>query len=491
MSPKVWFDYLNRAVDGAGLAVFRMLFGALLFADCLFYFASGRIYSKFIRPDFLFPFVPGLERLPGEGLYWVFAIMVAAAAFVAIGLFYRAAALILWLGLTYVFLIEKAQYLNHMYLICLISFLMLVVPANRVWSVDRKLGLVKGAETVPFWSVFLLRAQICIVYFYGGVVKLNPDWLAGQPQTSWMEAKADYPLVGPLIAHPLFAKFITFGGIAVDLSMPFLLNFRRTFWIAVTVGTAFHITNSFLFHIGVFPWFMIATLALFPPTDWPRRALSHSGRIIGGIIGGIVGSTIGKIGEIRGQAVAGGSTDAGDDALPSGGVPASAVATRTRTATFAIALVHVYLAMQLLIPFRHLLYSDDVAWNERGYYFSWRMMLHHKDVIFSMFATDPITRARKEVVPYEYLTVKQVERMRARPDMILQFAHHVAELEEKRTGHRPVINVRAIASLNKGPWYDLIDPQTDLAAQPLFSFQTPWILPRRAQSVAESAAASN
>ncbi|MBK8024894.1 MAG: HTTM domain-containing protein [Chloroflexi bacterium] len=37
------------------------------------------------------------------------------------------------------------------------------------------------------------------------------------------------------------------------------------------IGLVFHLTNSQLFHIGIFPWFAIAANLLFLPSGWPRR----------------------------------------------------------------------------------------------------------------------------------------------------------------------------------------------------------------------------
>ena len=47
------------------------------------------------------------------------------AAGILLGFFYRLSALLFFLTFTHVFLIEKALYQNHYYLICLISFLMI------------------------------------------------------------------------------------------------------------------------------------------------------------------------------------------------------------------------------------------------------------------------------------------------------------------------------------------------------------------------------
>jgi hypothetical protein len=129
---------------------------------------------------------------------------------------------------------------------------------------------------------------------------------------------------------------------------------------------------------------------------------------------------------------------------------------------------------------RHWLYPGNVAWTEQGHRFAWHMMLRHKEIkTFSMSLTDPRTGARREIDPREYLTPRQALHMSRHPDMILQFAHHVADLEQARTGVRPVVNARVLASLNARPYQELIDPTVDLAAQPDTLAPAHWIVPLR------------
>jgi vitamin K-dependent gamma-carboxylase len=76
---------------------------------------------------------------------------------------------------TYLFLLEQARYLNHLYLVCPLSFLMIFLPANRGFSLDGLLRPSIKAVTVPVWSLWLLRVQIAVPMFFGGIAKLNSD----------------------------------------------------------------------------------------------------------------------------------------------------------------------------------------------------------------------------------------------------------------------------------------------------------------------------
>ena len=83
------------------------------------------------------------------------------------------------------------------------------------------------------------------------------------------------------------------------------------------------------------------------------------------------------------------------------------------------------------------------------------------------------------VDPRAELTEWQADKMGGRPDMILQYAHHLAA--EKRAEGRRRVEVRATVrcSLNRRPLQPLIDPTVDLAAQPRGLGHARWILPLR------------
>ena len=62
------------------------------------------------------------------------------------------------------------------------------------------------ASTVPAWTVWLLRFQLGVVYVFGAVAKLNPDWLLhAQPLRIWLGANVDLPLIGAWLEQPWVA----------------------------------------------------------------------------------------------------------------------------------------------------------------------------------------------------------------------------------------------------------------------------------------------
>lgn len=439
-----WRDYLLAEVDGASLALFRTLFGLVMAWEVLRYFQHGWIARYYIEPAFHFSYLPFIQPWEGQGMYWHFGLTGLLALLVAAGLWYRAAAWLFCLAFSYIFLLDKAQYLNHFYLIALLSLLLAIAPAHRAWSLDRTLARRPGPPTVPRWSLLLLRFQVAVVYIYGGIAKLNADWLSGQPLGEWLARRDHLALIGPLLGQPWAGVLFAWGGLLVDLCVPFLLLWPRTFWLGVAAAVGFNLLNGQIFSIGIFPWLMIAALALFPQPGWPRALL---GRALPAPLrrGRLQAATIPRVG-------------------------AAAIA--------LLVALHLYALGQLLIPLRHWLYPSDVAWSEEGHRFAWRMKLRDKDASLTLFATDPTSGTVREVDPRQWLTARQVGKLASRPDMIRQLAHFVADEAERRGEPRPRVTAVAVASLNGGPASYLIDPTVDLAREPGGLGPALWILPR-------------
>lgn len=419
-------DRLFTPVDASSLGAFRILFGAVMFWEVARYFLEERIRRYYLEPTFFFTYelFPFVHPWPGDLLYWHFAAMGACALGIALGFHTRLATALFGLGYTYVFLLDKAQYNNHYYLISLLCLLMTVVRADRWASIDRRRS---GApQVVPFWNLFLLRAQVFLVYLYAGIAKLNADWLGGEPMRSWLRDRADYPVVGPFFQTEAAAYFFSWGGALFDLSIGFLLVSRRTLPIAFAAILFFNMTNFWLFDIGVFTFLMICAALLFDEPDVPRRVLGWPEP------------------ELRLEP---------QDRSP-------------RHRALVLSLLAAYLAVQVLLPLRHFLYPGRVSWTEEGHRFSWHMKLRSKRGKLRVYATDPATGDTSKVRIADHLTRRQMSKMAARPDMIFQYAQHVRDRLVADGVRDPIVKVDARASLNRRPFQAIIDPTVDLAAEP-------------------------
>ncbi len=422
-----WKDLLFAPIDIASLVYFRIVFGAIMAVDVWLFFRNRWIDLEYIQPKVHFTYY-GFEWVhpwPGNGMYLHFAALGVLALCIMAGFAYRISAILFFLGFTYIFLLEQAIYLNHFYFVALVSFLMIFIPAHRKLSVDAYLRPHIASEFAPAWSLWVLRAQMGLVYFYGGIAKINGDWFQGWPLRLWMPRELNLPVLWRFRDQIWLALAFSYSGLLLDLLAVPLLLWRRTRPYMFAALALFHLTNSNLFDIGIFPWFATAITALYFEPDWPRRMIEFARR-----------------------ALSHNATPLRPPVLPPSAPP------RFRAATMAG--LTVYFAIQILIPLRHWLYPGDVAWTEQGHRFSWRMKLRDKQGTMTLHVTDPETGRTWNRSPSHYLSQWQYSQMLLSPDMIQQFARFVAD-QETQPGHRRVeVRVDAEVSLNgrKASTYD-------------------------------------
>jgi vitamin K-dependent gamma-carboxylase len=444
------FDRLFAAVDGASLGAFRFAFGAIMLWEVVRYFQHGWIRDYYVDPGFHFTYAGfrWVRPWPADLMAGHFAGLGACAVAIALGFRARLAAGLFFLGFSYVFLLEKARYLNHFYLVILLAGLFAVLPPLRAYAVDwtESRRQRQRHKDVPAWALGMMRTQIGLVYFFAGLAKLNEDWLRARPLTTWLADRADHPMLGPLLEQSWTPWLFSYGGLALDLAAWPLLAWRRTRVSAFLLVCAFHLTNATLFNIGIFPWLMIAASTLFFEPDWPRQLGRWFSR-----------------------------TSAPPPISPPPAQPPAQPSARHRRVV--LAFLALYFGFQFLFPLRHFLYPGSVHWNEEGHAFAWHMKLRGKHGEARFRITDPASDEQWLVDPGSELEDWQARKLSGRPDMILEYAHHLARRMEAR-GH-PDVEVRALVhvSLNHRPMQQLIDPEVDLAIERWGAAPSNWILP--------------
>ncbi|MGH0028495.1 MAG: HTTM domain-containing protein, partial [Myxococcota bacterium] len=273
---------LFTQVDIASLVVFRIAFGLLMAWEGQHLLASGAATEWMgYAYRFSYPGFSWVRMWPGEWIYLHVYALAALGLCIAAGFLYRAACALFAVGFAWIFLLDEAFYLNHFYLICLMSAGMALLPAHRAVSVDAWLRPSLRSETIPAWPVWLLRAQMGFVYFFGGIAKLDAGWLSGSVMAGVLPNLLPYPYVQDLWAEPWFAVFLAWGGLLLDLFVVPALLWRPTRYWALAFATGFHLANHAMWNIGVFPWLAIAATLVFLDPDWPRRVFNWPRR--GGI----------------------------------------------------------------------------------------------------------------------------------------------------------------------------------------------------------------
>lgn len=428
---------LFAPVDIAPLIYARIAFGVMIAIELVRYFALGRVRAYYVQPDFFFTFwgFDWVRPLPGIWMYAAWMLLTVCALLVAVGLWFRVAAVVLAVGVTYAFLLDQTHYLNHMYLICILAFCVAATPAADAGSLDARRNK-KQRQWAPLWAVRLIPVQLGIVYVFGGVAKLDLDWLKGLPARNFL---AGFEPTAALADHPVAPLFLAYSGLMFDLLVVPALLWRRTRWPATAAAVLFHVTNANLFHIGIFPWLMLSLTPLFWPPPLLRRLLSWA-RILPEVAG-----------------------------------PAPTTE-RPRRGHLIVAALALHAVVQLFMPLRHWLYPGQVNWTEEGHNFSWHMKLRVKSGKTWFVVRDRKTGQEHLMDPRFVLTPRQTTKMSTRPDMILFFAHELGARARLR-GLDPEIRARAFASLNGRPVQYLVDPQIDLLTRPRGVWPADWIVP--------------
>jgi hypothetical protein len=437
-------DRAFAPVDIASLVFFRIAFGLLMVWEVCRYFAYHGIAAYWLEPRFLFKFYgfSWVHPWPGHWLYVHWTALGLFALLVAAGFLYRVSALLFFLSYTYFFLLDEGRYVNHAYLICLFSFLLIFVPAHRAVSIDAWMNPKLRAQTAPAWTLWLLRAQMGVVYFYGGVAKLAPDWLRGEPMRTRMAHRTDFPIIGRFFREEWAVYGISYGGLLLDLFVVPLLLWRRTRVPTFCAALVFHLINAQWWPLGVFPWLAIAATTLFLSPSWPRR--------IGSIFRITSSSSELKKGE-------------GELLSP-------------QKQRLVSSLVIVYVAIQILVPLRQFLYPGGIEWIYLEHRFSWQMVLRLQTTRAYFYVTDPNIGRTVQVKPSAFLNYPQSLRMGWRPDMILQFAHYLATVIP-RSGPKPLkVEARVLVSVNGRKPQLFIDPNVDLAAEARSLGRPRWLL---------------
>jgi vitamin K-dependent gamma-carboxylase len=447
-------------IDIASLAFFRVVFGILGFADLMGVWTYYHLYEGYFNPEkFQFKYT-GFEwavPLPEPFMSLVFIGLMVVALLIALGRWYRVCTMLFFVGFSYVFLLEKAVYLNHGYLFVWLSFIMIFLPANRHFSWDVLRNPALRSNKIQAWSMGVLPLMMGIVYFFGAVAKMNADWLLdANPLQQWLKNREGMPLLGWLWGQRGTAYVMAWGGMLLDLTAPFLLLLRKTrVWVLGFI-LLFHLTNTLIFQIGIFPWLSIALSLLFFPPDWPRQVFAFLKTKMKWP------ARLEAWWESRVEL-----HPAANQYLPP--------AYPKRAVRWALGLL---VGFHLLMPLRHWCFPGDVAWTEEGHRYSWRMMLRSKYGYGHFEVRNPQTGEATKISVDDYLTDRQQEKIFTHPDMVLQFAHYLRDLWHRRGVTNVEVHASVRASLNGRNTQPYIDANVDLAKVKWEPFRSAtWILP--------------
>lgn len=418
---------LSEETSSASLGLFRILVGIILFCQTAWLISSDFIQEHIFDSSvqFKFYYFDFLEALPPDGMKWMMLLMLLATLCIIFGRFFKIAVIFFGLSFTYFWLLDKSYFNNHYYFISLMVLILAFTNADGWGSLKGK----NKRASVPYWQLFLLKSQLLIVFLIGGINKINYDWLFKfQPMKHILEAKAELNGYDWLLNNGFYV-FFSWGGMLFDLLIGFALWFPKTRKIGVIVFLSFNLINYWLFHdigeIGFFPFLLMACMVIYFNSEKIASKLKWLVPI---------------------------KKEAKEAKIQIG-----------KTSKFVIYAVSIYLLIQILLPFRHVLYDDYVDWTGQGQRFSWRMKIMYKEVDMHWYLVQEGDSIKNEVNVGSFLSDKQYTNLMYYPDFIPSVAKYIKAEGDRRGLKNSKVVATFTSDLNGRGTQALLDSTLDLS----------------------------
>lgn len=430
--------FLFKQVDNTSLVLFRVIFGLLISIEAFGAIATGWVRRVLVEPDFTFNFIgfDFLQTIQGSGMYYYFIIMGFFGLMVMLGYKYRYSMFFYALMWTGVYFMQKTSYNNHYYLMMLLCWLMVLLPANRWFSLDANYRPSIKNPAMSQWCKWVLILQVLIVFTYAGIAKCYPDWFDATAPALFMKAKNSYWLIGELLQQSWLHYSIAYFGLLFDFLIIPMLLWKPTRLLGFYISVFFHLFNSIVFQIGIFPYMSISFVLFFFTSETLQKRFLSKKKLY-------------TSEEIK--------------------IP--------RYKNALIVVFTLYFIIQIGLPLRHWFIKDDVLWTEEGHRLSWRMMLRSKRGTLIIWVEDKATGER---ISYNYsnlLSKKQTHTIKTHPDLLWQLAQRIKKLE-KENGKDVAVYLHGKVSVNGGYYFPFIDPDVDIASKEWKPFEHhDWILP--------------
>ena len=157
----------------------------------------------------------------------------------------------------------------------LLLFWSVFLPLGKAWSLDslRKPRSPARAAENPGLSMAgaAILLQVCIVYWYSGLAKLNEVWLGGNAMDHLLRYSM---LVKPpgefLVNFQTLLEGLTRGTVLLEIAGPFALlaPWKGVRAAAIALFAGFHAGIELTLHVGLFAFVSLTGLVLFMPASF-------------------------------------------------------------------------------------------------------------------------------------------------------------------------------------------------------------------------------
>jgi hypothetical protein len=229
-----------------------------------------------------------LPHVPGTAWFVLIRVGAVAAVLMAIGLWTRLATATTLAVVAGNLVLSQTHFHNNRTFLVILLFGLALLPVGRVLSVDAWWRRRRGRPALPdvarLWPLWLLRAQVCLVYLASGISKLvDPDWFGGL--VLWDRVVRHRHVLEPTPLPPwaidaLTSRWLYYGvapaAVLTELFLGIGLWSRRTRLAAIWVAIAFHVSIEIVASVQVFSLAAISALAIWvTPSSRDRVVIVH------------------------------------------------------------------------------------------------------------------------------------------------------------------------------------------------------------------------
>ena len=250
-----WNRFWHAKGSPVPLASFRILFSVCLLREVFTGLAENRAA---IAGLFHLPYVFFIQPVSETVYAWMHYLQFPCIALLGLGLLTQPALAGLLVLQGYIFFADQMVFRNHPYFFLLILGVLLVSPADKAWAVTARKG---RRATVPLTAQRLIQVQLCLVYAFAGLHKLNGHYLEGNVLRHLAErGQAVFP---EFFLAGRWPSMMAVAIVVFELSFPVAVWFRRTRFAWLGMGVMFHLGIALSMEIWTFTVASLAAYLLF------------------------------------------------------------------------------------------------------------------------------------------------------------------------------------------------------------------------------------
>jgi hypothetical protein len=278
-----WERFWFGAEPTSSLAVLRIAFGLLALGWTIS--LSPDLDAFFSRSGLLpgQPSAPGVWGVLGVfpsnlAVQILFAVMLCACLALTVGYQTRIASAVVFIGILSFERRNPYVFNTGDGLMRLLAFYLMLAPAGAALSVDR---WHRGERMWEFparsvWPLRLMQIQLSILYLFGLWVKLQGTTWNNGTAVSYATRISDlsrFPMPTFLTHSMLMANILTYGTLALELSLAILVwNRRLRPWVLVA-GVCLHVGIEYSIRVGFFSLAILTLYLSFLDPAWAQARL--------------------------------------------------------------------------------------------------------------------------------------------------------------------------------------------------------------------------